>query len=258
MHKKTISNNMSVFVIGHKPFSKPKDVIYKSILVGKKDNSDKDDFDYVDDKSDNIANKNNNFCELTAIYWVWKNIKDCDAVGFSHYRRYFFKKRFSRSLDDVVDEKWVEKKMQKYDIILPEKLWLRKYNVKEQYCALHNLDDLNICRKIIEKKYPSFVESFDDVMQNKWFYPYNMFIMRGGDFDKYCQWLFGIMFEAEKMIDVSKYDDYNKRVFGFLAERLLTVWVLGNGLSVCEAPVNNTEEDMVSSNVKKILKRIIS
>lgn len=41
-------------------------------------------------KPDNIAEKNPNWCEMTTIYWAWKNgdIKDDDYVQHSHYRKF--------------------------------------------------------------------------------------------------------------------------------------------------------------------------
>ena len=63
-----------------------------------------------------------------------------------------------------------------------------------------------------------------------------MFIAKKEIFDEYYKWLFDILFELEKRTDVSNYDDYSKRIIGFFAERMMTVWVLKNNLKVKELP----------------------
>ena len=70
-----------------------------------------------------------------------------------------------------------------------------------------------------------------------------MMICRHELLKQYAEWLFDVLFEVEKHIDLDKYeDDYQRRVFGFMSERLLQVWVAHKKLKVKEYIVFNTEE----------------
>ena len=68
-----------------------------------------------------------------------------------------------------------------------------------------------------------------------------MFIMRRDLLNAYCSWLFPVLFDIEARLDISAYDDYDRRVFGFLAERLLDVWIWTNRVPYTEMPIVNTE-----------------
>ncbi len=78
-------------------------------------------------------------------------------------------------------------------------------------------------------------------MGGKKLYLYNMFIMKKKDFDEYCKWLFDILFKLESQIDISNYDNYQSRIFGFLSERLFNVWIKKHNLKIKEIPVINME-----------------
>ena len=89
-HKTETSPNDHVYVVSHKNAKFPTESIYKPIQVGKKESFT----EIRDNTGDNISEKNPNYCELTAAYWIWKNDKS-DITGLTHYRRYFFKNKKS-------------------------------------------------------------------------------------------------------------------------------------------------------------------
>ena len=69
-----------------------------------------------------------------------------------------------------------------------------------------------------------------------------MFVMRRDYFKDYMEWLFSVLFELEKRIDITDWDTYNSRVYGFVAERLLDVWLEHNGIDYMEQNVSFMEK----------------
>lgn len=77
-------NKTQILGVTHKEYQFPKDALYTPIQVNAQKNKD---LGYLkDNEGDNISFKNNNYCELTAMYWAWKNLS-CDIIGINHYRR---------------------------------------------------------------------------------------------------------------------------------------------------------------------------
>ncbi|KZX39050.1 exopolysaccharide biosynthesis protein, partial [Pediococcus acidilactici] len=225
--------DVKIMVAAHKEFPMPKErELYLPVLVGAKKNY-KPGIDYQrDDDGENISEKNPNYNELTAIYWAWKNL-NVDAVGLVHYRRFLSKKR-KRDLESILNKQDVEELLAKTPIILPKK---RKYYIEtnySHYVHAHHQEPIDVTRKVIVDKYPEYLDAFDQMMKRTSAHMFNMFVMKKELFDEYAMWLFDILGEVEKQIDISEYSVQEARVFGYLAERLMDVWILTNGFNYTE------------------------
>ena len=270
--------NIKIIVAAHKEYDMPDNNLYLPVFVGADGKKDINGYKR-DDTGSNISIKNPNFCELTGLYWAWKNV-DSEYYGFFHYRRYLgFSTDFSKNEsiwgtleeprfnDSLVkkynlDDKSIKALVEQYDIVLPEIKDIavmpgHSKNIRQQYVSsgyLHE-KDLDIMMDVLKEKYPDFYPYAVSYMDGHKSYLNNMFIMKKEVFTKYCAWLFDILFELEKRIDISNYDNYQKRVFGFISERLLNVWVFKNSLSVCYSPVYNIEKNAFKQKIRYLLKR---
>lgn len=235
----------------------PADDVYLPIHVGREG---KADLGYIGDNTgDNISAKNANYCELTGLYWAWKNLK-CDYIGLCHYRRYFANKNLhTNNLEKkktvILHRADYEKLLQEYDVILPVKRNYYIETVRSQYEHAHNKRDLDEAERIIKELYPEYSESFEKVMNRRKLHILNMFVMKKTLFDEYCDWLFNILFELEKRIDVTNYNQYEARVFGFISERLFNVWLEKQQLKVKEIPVVFLEKQNWIKKITEFLKR---
>ena len=208
---------MSIYVVTHKKYNIPKMKGYIPIQVGA---SLHENLGYkVDSDGDNISDKNPNYCELTALYYMWKNLDD-DIIGLTHYRRYFCDKMTSEPLKHILSYDTAKSLLKKYDVIVPYKMHRQGKTIREDYAEYHNVRDYDECGKIIKEFFPEYKRDFVKVSKSKDLYQFNMLITKKKYFDEYCNWLFTILFELEKRIDISDYDAYNSRIYGFLSERL--------------------------------------
>ena len=225
---------IKVIVATHKKYVMPVDSMYLPIHVGREN---KQDLGYTGDNTgDNISLKNPYYCELTGLYWAWKNL-EADYIGLSHYRRHFtVKEARGNKKERVLTKSQLEKIIENYDILLPKK---RNYVIEtnySQYVHAHHKEDLDITREIIQEIYPEYIPAFDSSMKKTTGHRFNMFIMKKEYVDEYCKWMFDILFELEKRLDISEYSDYDARVFGFVSERLLDIWLETKGYKYKELP----------------------
>jgi exopolysaccharide biosynthesis protein len=222
----------------------------------------KENLNYLkDNEGENISSKNKNFCELTGIYWMWKNVK-ADFYGMMHYRRYLilkndkwieknFNKFIGRSFyinrliniffyTDLFqtissDKLFIQKElkyfsehlselMEKNDVILPKKIKLET-SVYKHYKKFHIIKHLDLLMEVIKEDYSylyKYVEKY--IKKSRYMYSTNMFIMKKEIFFEYCEFLFDVLFKLESKIMIPN-DVYQTRVFGFLSERLMLPFI---------------------------------
>lgn len=256
---------IKVIVATHKDYRMPDDNMYLPVHVGRAlskpaanyiaDNGITKICDMTGDNTgDNISEKNKNFCELTAMYWAWKNL-DADYIGISHYRRHFAENSDSDKWNRILTNQHAEELLLKYPVILPKK---RDYYIEttyQQYVHAHNKQDLDETESILTEFYPEYIKAYKQVMDSTKGHRFNMLVMRRDVFDRYCTWLFDILFKLEQRLDISQYSDNDKRVFGFVSERLLDVWIYTNNIKFTELPVVNMENQNWLKKGTNFLKR---
>lgn len=200
-----------------------------------------------DDTGDNISEKRESFNELTVQYWAWKNV-DADYYGLCHYRRYLsfsdkkYKTESGESNNNCVVEGYLsdkiiakhclnEKKMREViennDVIVfkPVKARFNNIQAMKKSPDYHNIEDMYETLKIIKELYPDMSSIAEKYMNNNEIYLYNCFIMSKEIFYKYSEWLFSILFELEKRIDMKYYSIKQYRTPGTIAERLLGIYI---------------------------------
>jgi hypothetical protein len=266
MKKLVDSERIKILVCCHKKCDLPKDDIFLPIQVGAA-LTDVDLGIQRDDDGENISAKNKSYCELTAMYWAWKNIEkkypDIEYIGLNHYRRYFnFEKSFTVNDTFVLPENNAtnysinKKKLCKYikkGYLIVSKQRILSYSLFMDYCCGHISDDIRTLQKIIFEITPEYKDSFNrTIYNNNKMSGYNMFIMKYSDFKNYCIWLFSILSEAENKIDISSYNDVQKRIFGYMAERLFNVWLYKNNLKTIQLPIYWYANTKISSTFTRI------
>lgn len=223
--------SIKVIVATHKEYRMPEDKLYLPLHVGAEGKVDAEgkplDLGYQkDNEGENISILNPAFCELTGLYWAWKNL-DVDYLGLAHYRRHFVGKGKGKDpFDKVLREKEVRFLLNKgYKVIVPRK---RNYYIESlysHYVHTYKAEEMDKTREVISEMYPDYLDSFDEVVARKSGYMFNMMILPRDLMDDYCRWLFKILFELAERIDTSTWTDFQKRYSGRISEIIFNVWL---------------------------------
>lgn len=230
-----------IIVATHKKYEMPKYSYYYPLHVGKKG---KIDLGYIgDDTGENISEKNPYYCELTGVYWAWKNLK-ADYIGLVHYRRQFKgrNKKVNNLFDCVLSDKEIDELLKDTDIILPKKRNYYIENLYNHYKHTMYIEPLDITGEILKEHYPEYYMNFLKLHKRTSAHMFNMFIMKKEYFDNYCEWLFDILGKLEKKMIGKEYDPFHARFYGRISELLLDVWIETNNLNYMEVPVMSMEK----------------
>ena len=245
---------LSIVVASHKEAWMPADPVYLPVQAGRAAAKTPLPGFTGDDTGDNISSRNPHYCELTALYWAWKNL-DADFLGLVHYRRHFAGKRFGDPRRRIAAGADLAGKLSRAPLLLPTP---RRYFIetnRSHYIHAHHAEDLDTVRAVIAEIFPDFLADFDRVMRRTGGHRFNMFVMRRDLLDAYCSWLFTILFAVEKRLDISHYDPYSARVFGFLGERLLDVWLEHEKILFLEVPTVHLESQHWCRKIWNFLRR---
>jgi hypothetical protein len=219
--------------------------------------SDKDLGIARDDEGDNISLKNQSYCELTGLYWAWKHLREADYVGLCHYRRYFDFHRIGRQrfpfttlptsafkATDLSVSNEVRSWLDEGYAILP-KAWHLRYSVYMEYCEHHYSTDFRTMGDVIREMSPDYYGTAiqKTMVDSNLLMPLNMFLMNREQMDKYCSWLFPILFEIERRIDISKYDGVQRRIFGYMGERMMNIYMEAEHIQYKQLPVLKFSEE---------------
>ena len=240
IQKNTKPNDLDIFICTHTDFKPPlTNNVYK-IVDSRLINNDS--WGYL---------KGSFYSEIMSYFYVAERVKLKKYVGFCHYRRYF------DFMDDIPN---IDELIGKYEIIAP-KILTFDTTIKEQYKNAHNIEDLYIVSGIIAELYPDYINGWNNLLNGKSMFPYNMFIMKSDEFLEYIKFqqriiytyisIVGIDIENRIKNNKDKYlkdfspnneISYQYRIGGYIAERLTSLWIMHNHSQALMLDVTITED----------------
>ena len=220
--------NIKFIVCYHKPSKLINDPLYVPVNVGRAlldqkvqkgliEASDKNwllAYTIGDDTGENISYLNNSYCELTGIYWAWKNydkLNNPEYIGLCHYRRLFDVD--SHTINDFIRDNEIIYAGVRDD-------HNEDLTVLDQFIMYHKLRDLEICLEYL-KKHCSFYDDVKEYFEQPFYKSSicNMFLVKKEIFFEYCEFIFDLLKNLESKFNLAEYSCYGSRLFGFLAER---------------------------------------
>ena len=116
------------------------------------------------------------------------------------------------------------KDLQDYDIILNKrKQAIKNWDLFQNFLSKQ---DLIISCEVIKEKFPEYYDDYVKILNDRYLYPYCMFVARKELVDEYCLWLFPFLQALEDNLDVED------RKIGYFAELGLVLYAIHNKLKI--------------------------
>lgn len=237
-----VKDKLVILVATHKPYSFPYDPVYLPVQAGAVLHESIGI--QRDDEGEHISHRNRDYCELTALYWAWKNLST-DALGLVHYRRYLGHGR------DIASGSELAKLLEKVPVILPRKRHYWIETGESQYVHAHGQESLDALRRVMQRHQPDYLPALEQTLRRTSGHRFNMFVMRRPLCNAYCEWLFSLLFAFEQEEPQLCFP----RMYGFLSERVLDCWIETNGIRYHELPVVYTEPQHWGPKIVAFLRR---
>lgn len=189
------------------------------ILVGAVEDKE-NQIEVRDDIGENISHKNVNYCELTALYWIWKNkIKDSDVHQAEYYGLFQYRRVLDIGQNDIL-----RLRKNDIDVILPYPT-IHEPNIFEHHTRYLKETDWEAMCRALKTLQPKYAEAFSEILLQPYLYNYNMLIAKKTIFSDYCEWLFPILELTEKLT-IPQGCERADRYIGYMGENLLTLYFM--------------------------------
>ena len=224
---------LRIYVVAHKPCDIPSYEVMVPIHVGRATSQYKDEMAWMqgDDTGDNISCRNGSYCEMTAHYWIWKNVHDTEYVGVCHYRRFFGVDLTNSNIKDIMADA---------DVLMVEPSW-HIDSVYSYFAKYMGAENMTILSMVMKNHFPEFFKTLEYICDGIKFHPFNMLLCRKSLFNDYCQWIFAILEACEKYVKPAPYSNA-RRTLAYMAELLTGVYFIHRQLRIKTVPYYKIED----------------
>lgn len=175
----------------------------------------------LDCDGENISDKNGNYSELTALYWMWRNRlcrpsadPEYEYYGLTHYRRIL----------ELTEDDVLRLADNGVDAVLPYPMPYEP-DIGAHHRRYLKQEDWDAVRKAVLENTPEYSEAFSAILKQRFFYNYNIIVARKAVLEGYCSWLFPILERVEEL-SIPKGTERADRYIGYVAETLETLYFM--------------------------------